>query len=257
MSRDLTGGADPKRSIDRLWGDAEPGRRGPKPRYSVDEVVAAAIAVADAEGLAAISVRRIAVELGVSAMSIYTYVPSKAELVELMFDRVLGESIVEPADGQGWREALTAVACERWTMTERHPWMLDLAMHRPPLGPNLLRRHEHALRVFDGTGLDDLTKDLVIDVLHSFLLGALKLAKDAREAERESGLTDEQWFAMAEPAITARLDPEQFPRVLRLGEAWRAADKAVFADPLWRFRFGLDLVLDGIGALIQARRAAA
>ena len=257
MTRDVTSGADPKRSIDRLWGDAEPGRRGPKPRYSVDEVVSAAVAVADAEGLAAISVRRIAVELGVSAMSIYTYVPSKAELVELMFDRVLGEADAELAAGQGWREALTAVACERWRMTERHPWMLDLAMHRPPLGPNVLRRHESALRMLDGTGLDDLTKDMVIDVLHNFLLGALKLARDAREAERVSGLTDEQWFAMAEPAIAARLDPAQFPHVPRLGEAWRTADKAVYADPLWRFRFGLDVVLDGIGTLIQARRAAA
>ncbi len=257
MTRDVTGGADPKRSIDLLWGEAEPGRRGPKPRYSVEEVVAAAVAVADAEGLAAISVRRIAVELGVSAMSIYTYVPSKAELVELMFDRVLGETAEPSPDAKGWREALTAVACERWRLSERHPWMLDLAMHRPPLGPNLMRRHEAALRILDGTGLDDLTKDLVIDVLHNFLLGALQQAREAREVEARSGLTDEQWFAMAEPAIIARLDPVKFPHVLRLGEAWRAADKAVMADPLWRFQFGLDVVLDGIGALIQARRAAA
>lgn len=257
MTRDVTGGADPKRSIDLLWGAAEPGRRGPKPRYSVEEVVDASIAVADAEGLQAISVRRIAIELGVSAMSIYTYVPSKAELVELMFDRVLGETAEPAPDAKGWREALTAVAGERWRLSERHPWMLDLAMHRPPLGPNLMRRHEAALRILDGTGLDDLTKDLVIDVLHNFLLGALQQAREAREVEQRSGLTDEQWFAMAEPAITARLDPAKFPHVLRLGEAWRAADKAVMADPLWRFQFGLGVVLDGIGVLIQARRAAA
>lgn len=257
MTRDVTGGADPKRSIDLLWGAAEPGRRGPKPRYSVEDVVTAAVAVADAEGLAAISLRRIAVELGVSAMSIYTYVPSKAELVELMFDRVLGEVVEPPAEVTGWRDALTALALERWALSERHPWMLDLALHRPPLGPNLLRRHEAALRILDGTGLDDLTKDLVIDVLHNYLLGALQHAREAREAEKQSGLTDEQWFALAEPALTAKLEPAKFPLVLRLGEAWRAADKAVVADPLWRFRFGLDVVLDGIGALIQAKRAAA
>lgn len=257
MTRDVTGGADPKRSIDLLWGAAEPGRRGPKPRYSVEDVVTAAVAVADAEGLAAISVRRIAVELGVSAMSIYTYVPSKAELIELMFDRVLGEVIEPTGDVTGWREALTALAFERWRLGERHPWMLDLALHRPPLGPNLLRRHEAALRILEATGLDDLTKDLVIDVLHNYLLGALQHAREAREAEKQSGLTDEQWFAMAEPALTVKLDPARFPLILRLGEAWKAADKAAVADPLWRFRFGLDVVLDGIGALIQARRAAA
>jgi len=255
MTREFVGGGDPTRSIQLLWGLAEPRRRGPKPRYSVDQVVDAAIALADAEGLQAISVRRVSQELGVSPMAVYTYVPSKAELVGLMFDRVIGES-AEIADGLEWREALTVLACERWTLAERHPWMLDLALHRPPLGPNLVARHEAALRILDGTGLDDITKDLVIDVLHSFLVGALLEAREAREAERVSGLTDEQWFAMAEPALTAQLDPDKFPRVRRLGEAWRTADKAQVADPRWRFRFGLGAVLDGIAALIQARRVA-
>ncbi len=257
MTREFAGGGDPTRSIQLLWGLAERGRRGPKPRYSVDQVVEAAIAVADAEGLQAISVRRVSQKLGVSPMAVYTYVPSKAELVGLMFDRVIGESGEMAADGLEWREALTVLACARWTLAERHPWMLDLALHRPPLGPNLVARHEVALKILDGTGLDDITKDLVIDVLHSFLVGALLEAREAREVERVSGLTDEQWFAMAEPALTAQLDPDKFPRVLRLGEAWRNADKGQVADPLWRFRFGLGTVLDGIGALIEARRAKA
>jgi AcrR family transcriptional regulator len=250
MTREFAGGTDPRRSIDLLWGQLEPGRRGPKPRYSADQVVAAAITVADAEGLQAISVRRIALELGVSAMSIYTYVPSKADLAGLMFDKVLGEAAT--TEGRDWREALTFLACEHWKLSERHPWMLDLALHRPPLGPHVVARHEAALRILDSTGMDDLTKDLVIDVLHNFLVGALLEAREAREAERLSGLTDEQWFAMAEPALTAKLDPERFPHVRRLGDAWRAADKALVADPLWRFKFGLGVVLDGIGALIAA-----
>src|SRR5262245_58335068 len=116
MTREFAGGGDPRRSIDLLWGLSEPGRRGPKPRYSVDQVVDAAIAVADAEGLQAISVRRIAQELGVSPMAVYTYVPSKAELVGLMFDRVLGET-GEAAEGQGWRDALSTLACERWKLS--------------------------------------------------------------------------------------------------------------------------------------------
>jgi AcrR family transcriptional regulator len=251
MTREFAGGADPRRSIRLLWGEQEPGRRGPKPRYSVDQVVDAAIAVADAEGLQAISVRRIALELGVSAMSIYTYVPSKADLAGLMFDRVMRETA--EAEGGDWREALTFLACEHWRLSERHPWMLDLALHRPPLGPNVVARHEAALTILDDAGLDDLTKDLVIDVLHNFLVGALLEAREAREAERLSGLTDEQWFAMAEPALTARLDPQKFPRVLSLGEAWRAADKATVADPLSRFKFGLNIVLDGISALVRTR----
>lgn len=257
MTREFAGGGDPRRSIDLLWGLSGPGRRGPKPRYSAEQVVDAAVAVADAEGLQAISVRRIAQELGVSPMSIYTYVPSKAELIGLMFDRVLGETCDAPPDGQDWREALTFVAWERWRLTERHPWMLDLALHRPPLGPNLVTRHEMALRTLEATGLDEMTKGLVIDVLHSFLVGALLEAREAREVERLSGMTDEQWFAMAEPALTPQLDRARFPHVLRLGEAWQAADKAVFADPVWRFSFGLGVVLDGVAALIEARRTEA
>ncbi|HEX7885242.1 MAG TPA: TetR/AcrR family transcriptional regulator [Phenylobacterium sp.] len=255
MARELAGGEDPRRSIDLLWGASEPGRRGPKPRYSADRVVDAAVALADAQGLQAISVRRVAQELGVSPMSIYTYVPSKAELVALMFDRVLGEAGDPPPEGQDWREALTFVACERWRLTERHPWMLDLALHRPPLGPNLVTRHEVALGILDATGLDDLTRDLVIRVLHSFLVGALLEAREAREVERTSGITDEQWFAMAEPALAAQLDAQRFPHVLRLQGAWRAADKGKAADPMWRFRFGLGVVLDGIAALIGTGRA--
>lgn len=253
MTREFAGGGDPGRSINLLWGSAEPGRRGPKPRYSVTQVVDAAIAVADAEGLQAISVRRIALELGVSPMSIYTYVPSKAELVGLMFDMVLGETS-HPPPPEDWREALTNIAYDRWRLSERHPWMMDLALHRPPLGPNLLARQEAALRILDATGLDELTKDMVIDVLHSFLVGALLQAREAREAERLSGLTDAQWFAMAEPALSARLDPAKFPNVLRLRDAWLTADKGIFADPMARFRFGLKVVLDGIEALISARR---
>lgn len=256
MTREFAGGADPQRSIDLLWGLSEPGRRGPKPRYSAQQVVAAAVAMADAEGLQAVSVRRIAQELGVSPMSVYTYVPSKAELVGLMFDRVLGERAdegLEGPEGHDWREALTLIACERWRLTERHPWMLDLALHRPPLGPNLVARHEAALRILDATGLDDLSKALVLDVLHGFLTGALLEAREAREMERVSGLTDEQWFAMAGPALTPQLDPARFSLTLRLGEAWRATDKGQVADPFWRFRSGLGIVLDGIDALITSR----
>ena len=91
MATEFTGGGDPRRSISLPWGLPGARRRGPKPRHSVDEVVQAAIALADAEGLAALSIRRVAETLGLSAMSLYTYVPSKAELVDLMLDRVAGE----------------------------------------------------------------------------------------------------------------------------------------------------------------------
>src|SRR4029453_8191950 len=133
MVTEFSGGGDLRRSIALLWGVSGTGRRGPKPRRSVEEVVSAAIALADAEGLGALSMRRVAEAVGVSPMSLYTYVPSKAELVDLMFDRALGAS-ADPDDSVvGWRAKLTFIARQRWALVERHPWFLDLALHRPAL----------------------------------------------------------------------------------------------------------------------------
>lgn len=254
MAKEFTGDADPRRSIELLWGAAERGRRGPKPRFSVDDLVDAAIAVADAEGLAAVSMRRVAEAIGVSPMSLYTYVQSKAELTNLMFDRVLGE-MQDPDPAEGWRACLSFVACQRWTLTERHPWVLDLAVHRPPLGPNLLARVEAMLVALDGTGLSDIEKDMVIDVLHNYIAGALHEAREAREAEQRTGLTDEQWFSIAEPALQARLDPDRFPAVKRLGAAWWEA-RHELSDPVRRFKQGLEVVLDGVAVFIASRRTA-
>src|SRR5436190_5859938 len=134
MVADFSGGGDPSRSIALLWGVTGPGRRGPKPSRSVDEVVAAAVAIADAEGLAALSIRRVADALGLSPMSLYTYVPSKAELVDLMLDRVAGEEAAADApapDGRNWRRQLEQLARGRWAMAQRHPWLMQVGMHRP------------------------------------------------------------------------------------------------------------------------------
>src|SRR5579862_4554779 len=116
MTAEFSGRGEPGRSIALLWGVAEAGRRGPKPRHSVEEVVQAAIALADAEGLAALSVRRVAETLGLSPMSLYTYVPSKAELVDLMLDRVAGE-VAAPAGGD-WRDQLTEICRQRWALAQ-------------------------------------------------------------------------------------------------------------------------------------------
>jgi AcrR family transcriptional regulator len=243
------GGDDMRRSLDLLWGAQGPGRRGPKQRLSTDEVVRAAIDVADAEGLPVLSMRRVADVLGVSPMSLYTYVPSRDELVGLMMDRVLGETEDPPAE-EDWRTALTFVARERWRLAERHPWILDMMARRPSLGPNLVGKHEIAMRALDDTPLDELTKDYALDTLQNYLVGAMREAREAREVVRDSGLTDEQWFAMAEPALMVHMDPERFPRILRLGDAFRAAGWEA-SDPERRFEFGLAIVLDGIEALIR------
>lgn len=255
MDPEFTDGGDPQRSLERLWGRQEPGRRGPKQRLSTAEVVEAAIALADSEGVQALSMRKVAQAVGVSPMSLYTYVPSKAELLDLMFDRVLGDA-ADPDDTVAtWREKLAFMARERWGLSERHPWLLDLAMHRPPLGPNMMRKAMAMLGALANMGLAPEETGLAADVLQDYITGALRSAREAREAEALSGLSDAQWFAIVWPVLEKHLDPQHFQTVSRMSEARRERTRSPDQRAA-RFEFGLERVLDGLEVFINTRRSA-
>src|SRR4051812_17689062 len=125
------GSGDPKRSLELLWRTHEPPARGPKQRLDIDQIVRAAIEVADADGLQALSMRKVAERLNVGTMSLYTYVPGKNELIDLMFDL----AVAGPNEGiEGtWRERLEQIAHESWWRYHRHPWLLEITMVRPVL----------------------------------------------------------------------------------------------------------------------------
>ncbi|MFL5298109.1 MAG: TetR/AcrR family transcriptional regulator [Phenylobacterium sp.] len=254
MVADFSGGGDPSRSIALLWGVTGPGRRGPKPSRSVDEVVAAAIAIADAEGLAALSIRRVAEALGLSPMSLYTYVPSKAELVDLMLDRVAAE-VAQP-DAADWRGQLEQLARGRWAMAQRHPWLIQVGMHRPPLGPHVLAAAEQALRAIDGLGLSEWEMDMLTSAIGDYVRGAIRAAIDAREVVRQSGMTDEQWWALNQPLLKEKVDPDRFPTIIRVGAAYQAGEISP-PDPERNFEFGLQRMLDGVAAFIEKRKPSA
>ena len=249
---DFSGGGDPGRSMALLWGVPGVGRRGPKPSRSVDEVVAAAIALADADGLAALSVRRVAEALGLSPMSLYTYVPSKAELLDLMLDRVAQE--IGAPDAPDWRGRLEQLARGRWAMAQRHPWLMQVGMHRPPLGPHILAAAEEALQALDGLGLSEAEMDQLTTVLGDYVRGAVRAALDAREVERLSGMSDEQWWAMNQPLLKELVDAGRYPTLTRIGEAYKSAAIPP-PDQERNFEFGLQRVLDGIAAFIEKRQA--
>lgn len=243
---------DPRRSIELLWGRQERGRRGPKPKLSQDAVLDAAIALADEVGLEALSMRRVAERLGLSPMALYTYAPSKAELVDLMYDRAIGEMREPPASLPGWRARLEFIARDLWALGARHPWMLLMAAHRPPLGPNFMHRMEVVLRALDGAGLDEVEMELVEGLLTDYVRGAVRSAVEAREVEQRTGMTDEQWLAIAEPALVEILDPEAFPVLRRVGEACKAAYGGVWERDRG-FEFGLQRVLDGLEVFIERK----
>jgi AcrR family transcriptional regulator len=256
MAQAFTGDGDPGRSLALMWGTAEHGRRGPKPSRSAEEVIAAAVALADAEGLGALSMRRVAEAVGLSAMSLYTYVPSKAELIDVMLDRVAAEMADPPAEVEGWRGRLAFIARQRWLNGQAHPWTLQVATHRPPLGPNTLASFEAALRAIDGLGLTELEMDQVIRLVDDYVRGSLRKSLDAREVQQHSRISDQQWLSLNGALLSDMLDPERFPTILRVGEACKAAYGDVL-DRSHAFEFGLERVLDGIGAFIASRGAGA
>lgn len=253
MPTEYAGRGDPARTIALLWGTRERGGRGPKPGLTVDQIVAAAIAIADAEGLAALSMRRVADRLGVSPMALYTYVPGKAELIDVMLDAVFGETAKPEGVAGGWRVKLEQVARENWALYRRHPWLLQVAATgRPPLGPNAIAKYDYELRAVEGIGLTDVEMDSVVSLVLGYVEGAARRSVEMSQAEQRTGISDEQWWRAVAPLLEAVFDPERYPTAARVGAAAGAAYGAAY-DPDHAFEFGLQRVLDGIAALVDAR----
>jgi AcrR family transcriptional regulator len=243
---------DPTRVLELLWRtEADPGpRRGPRPALTVDRVVGGAIAIADLDGLEALTMRRLAESLGVGAMALYTYVPGKAGLLDLMLDRVYAELPYAPWPDD-WRERLTALALDNRALYEAHPWAAGLSPGRPPLGPGLMAKYERELRALEGLGLDDLEMDAALTFLLDFVRASAAATHHTRDAQRESGMTDAQWWAANAPVLERVLDPGAYPTAARVGTAAGSAQGGAYSpDHAWRF--GLERVLDGLAALIAS-----
>jgi AcrR family transcriptional regulator len=254
VTTEFNGSGDPLRTLELLWGRDRRARRGPRPKLTVAGITAAAIELADAEGLTAVSMRRVADRLGVSGMSLYTYLPGKAELLDLMVDAVHGEAARLSPDGH-WRSRIEFVARQSWDMYLRHPWLLQVATSRPALGPHTLTKYEYDLQALAGTGLSHVEIDLFMNALVSYVHGAVRSAIEVSEAETRTGMTDREWWKAYQPVMQEVFDPERFPTLTLIGQA--ATDEyGTTSDPLRSFDFGLRLMLDGLAATIDARRAA-
>lgn len=242
--------SDPARSLGLLWRPpTRPGRSG----LTVAAIVAAGIELADADGLAALSMRRVAERLGVGAMSLYTHVPGRPDLVQLMTDTALGglyADVDEPARAPGgWRGGMEFVARRNWELYLRHPWLLDVAGSRPVLGPNTSLKYEAELRPLDGIGLSDLEMDSVLTLVLTHVTGTASALAAASRASAESGMTDEQWWLEHAPVLTALIDPTLFPVAGRVGTASSQEYNAA-GDPVHALSFGLRCILDGVARLL-------
>ncbi|GIH93576.1 TetR/AcrR family transcriptional regulator [Planobispora siamensis] len=281
----FAGQGDAGRSMALLWApraQATGSSPGPKPTLSVEAIVEAGIAVADADTLAGLSMRTVAQRLGRSSMALYTYVPGKAELLDLMYDRVHAE--MPPArnlggsggdlgggpdggpDG-GWREAVTAWARELWSLYLRHPWVVQVSYARPVLGPNEQAVMEQLVGILYGAGLDAGTLRGTVTALFHFVRGTAQTVAEARLAAAATGVSDQEWWA-GRSALLSELAPdfaERFPMSARLaGETAAGHGDGAVQDPpgddavpyLERqmdrtFTVGLTVLLDGIEAAVR------
>jgi AcrR family transcriptional regulator len=252
-----SGTGDPARTLHLLWW--EPNRvsqRGPKQGLTVDRVVKTAIELADAEGLPAVTMRRVAEALGVAPMTLYTYVPGKAELLDLMLDRVYADTPRATLARKPWRRRVRAVAMENQDLFDRHPWAATVSTSRPPLGPGLIGKYEHELGAFAGLGLTDVEMDAALTYVLGFVQASARAAAEAQAVQRTTDLTDEQWWAAHAPILARIFDETRYPLAARVGAAAGAAHGGAY-NPTHAFQFGLARVLDGLGVLIDGRDATA
>jgi AcrR family transcriptional regulator len=228
-------------------------KRGPRPKLRMADVVGTAIAIADRSGLAALSMRRLAEEVGVTAMSLYTYVPGKGELLDLMTDAVCAETArPEPGD-LTWRDRLIQIARENWALYHRHPWLLQVATSRPVLGPNRVAKYDYELRAVDGTGLTDVEMDMTVALLGDYVHGSVRAAINHAQAEQQTGMSENEWWSTYAPLLEKVFDAERFPTATRVGAAAGEEFQAAVA-PQRTFEFGLERLLDGVAALIATRQ---
>ncbi|TCP50958.1 TetR family transcriptional regulator [Tamaricihabitans halophyticus] len=249
---EYTGSGDPRRSVELLWGTFDPPKRGPRPRLTLRQIATAGIELADASGIGALSMRQVAERLDVGTMSLYTYVPSKAELVDVMVDTAYGESADPVALADGWLAGLAEVARRNWTLLLRHPWMLQVSSTRPALGPNATAKYDNELRVLDGIGLTDVEMDTVLSAVIGYVEGSARRVVDAGEAERRTGMSDEQWWRGHAPVLDEVAMVGRFPLASRVGSAVGQMYGA--AGDLPRvFQVGLDCLLTGIESYVRSR----
>jgi AcrR family transcriptional regulator len=248
-------GKHEQRLADHVQWHKERGRRPPRDRgLSRDEIVRTAIAVADAEGPEAISMRRIARELHAGVMSLYWYVGSKEELLDLMLESL--EAEVEAPEPTGdWRADLRVFAHQMRAVLSRHPWALEFIGSRPPTGPNDARNLERLLGILAGLGLGPRPTMDLLGTIATYVLGAViqegrEIRTHREQEEAEAGRTPEELEAERERYRDWFLASGQYPQIARLVESGIDPDDPATRDE--RFEFGLDVLLDGIAAQAHA-----
>jgi AcrR family transcriptional regulator len=254
MASQRSSAGDPAKTLELLWRQPGAGgpQRGPKPMLTVDAIVTAAISLADEEGLEAVSMRSLAKHCAVAPMALYTYVPGKAELIDLMLDATYATMERRAPRDTTWRARLEAVAHDNAALYELHPWVASIPTSRPPLGPGLMAKYEYELRALEGTGLGDVEMDAALAFVLGFVESCARAAADTRAAQLESKLSDTEWWSQNAPLLARVFDAAKYPLAARVGTAAGAAHGAA-SSPAHAYAFGLERVLDGLSVLVERK----
>jgi AcrR family transcriptional regulator len=253
------GQGDARRAMEHLWRKPaeEEARPGPKPALTLEGIIAAGIQIADEHGMSSLSMRSVGERLGRTGMALYTYVPGKSEIVDLMYDTVLAEAHHTYDLGDGWRAALTAWAEDMWAFYLRHPWVLQVSQARPVLGPNEYVVLDTVLGIMFETGLDATEIRRLTGALFQFVRGVAQVVAEAREAASATGTGDDEWWGTRAPLLEElAVDFDtRFPMVARLAQVggFEPADETVSYQEQMAteaFRAGLVALLDGVEAIV-------
>jgi AcrR family transcriptional regulator len=238
-------------AVAAAWGvRAHPGK-GPKPGLSLERIVAAAVKIAARDGLDAVSMSRVAAELGASTMSLYRYVNAKDELIKLMIDAAWGPPPPPGAQaGSGWRDALSRWAWGMRTAFRRHPWAARVPISGLPVMPNEVAWFEQALADLEDSGLAEAEKASVIMLISGYVRTLATLEADLEVAVRAAGVTPDEWMGAYPRMLTVLTDPASYPALNKFIAAgvFERAD-----EPDNEFIFGLERILDGIEVFVSSR----
>ncbi|MFD9304696.1 TetR/AcrR family transcriptional regulator [Streptomyces sp. NPDC060048] len=239
-------------SLAMAWGLRERPGKGPRPSLTLQRIVDAAVALAATEGMDAVSMGRVAKDLGVSTMSLYRYVTAKEELYILMSDAGVGTPPPLPpdADGLGWRELLSHWAYAQRTLLMTKPWILRIPITAPPATPNQLAWMERGLASMAGTNLRESEKLSTIILLGGLVRNEATMAADMMDAIVKSGVSPDKVVGQYVRTLQLLTGPDTHPAVSRLleSDAFTGSD-----EPDFQFRFGLGRLLDGLAELISER----
>lgn len=233
----------PRELIDLLWRDhpAAPqgGARGPRSRVTTSAVVDAALTLADAEGLAAVTVRRLGEALGISTMSVYTHVNGRDDLLVLMADTAYGRMPRRTYGSAGWRTRVRRVAEANLALHLDHPWLLEVADDRTAFGPGTIAKYDHELHALDPLSLGDVARDAAL----TFVLDFARAAARARRRDPRADEMPQTWARWA--GRLADYLGDAHPLAQRVGAA-AGAEMNAASSPEHAWTFGLTRILDSL-----------